>query len=105
MHLDNSLTPLESPGHPALGTGGEPRFQPAERQLRSGERLLLLTDGVLERRTESGGRFGVEGLRSALDRAESTAAAATAMAIQAAVTDCWAEPLEDDATIVVLAVA
>jgi len=26
------------------------------------------------------------------------------MAIQQAVTDCWAEPLEDDATIVVMAV-
>jgi hypothetical protein len=29
----------------------------------------------------------------------------TAMAIQQAVTDCWREPLEDDATVVVLAVA
>ena len=104
VDLDNTLTPLEGPEHPALGTGDQPRFQPAERQLRSGERLLLLTDGVIERHTEDGGRFGVEGLRSALDRAESPTAAATAMAIQAAVTDCWAEPLEDDATIVVLAV-
>jgi serine phosphatase RsbU (regulator of sigma subunit) len=104
VDLDNTLTPLEGPEHPALGTGDPPRFQPAECQLRSGERLLLLTDGVIERHTEDGGRFGVEGLRSALDRAESPTAAATAMAIQAAVTDCWAEPLEDDATIVVLAV-
>ena len=102
--LDNSLTPLKGPEHLALGTGDEPRFQPAERQLRAGERLLLLTDGVLGRHTEDGGRFGVEGLRRALERAESPTAAATAMAIQAAVTDCWAEPLEDDATIVVLAV-
>jgi len=104
VDLDNTLTPLKGPEHPALGTGDQPRFQPAQRQLRSGERLLLLTDGVIERHTEDGGRFGVDGLRSALDRAESPTAAATAMAIQTAVTDCWAEPLEDDATIVVLAV-
>ena len=97
---------LGGPQHPALGTGDESRaIEPAERQLRAGERLLLLTDGVLHRRTEDGGAFGVEGLRSALDRAESPTAAATAMAIQQAVADCWAEPLEDDATIVVLAVA
>jgi hypothetical protein len=31
-------------------------------------------------------------------------AAATAMAIQQAVTSSWTEPLEDDATVVVLAV-
>ena len=105
VDLDNSLTPLEGPEYPALGIGDKPSFEPAERQLRPGERLLLLTDGVLHRRTEDGAQFGVEGIRSALDRAESPTAAATAMAIQTAVTDCWAEPLEDDATIVVLAVA
>ncbi len=63
-----------------------------------------MTDGVIGRRVEGGGTFGEAGLRRALDRAESTTAAATAMAIQSAVTDCWREPLEDDATIVVLAV-
>jgi hypothetical protein len=31
-------------------------------------------------------------------------AAATAMAILQAVTDCWREPLEDDGTVVVLSV-
>jgi hypothetical protein len=33
-----------------------------------------------------------------------TEPAATAMAIQRTVTDCWSEPLQDDATVVVLAV-
>ena len=106
VDADDNLTELRSPRHPALGTGdGEPCFQLSERRLRSGERLILLTDGVTERRTEDGGQFGVDGVRSALERAESPTAAATAMAIQEAVRDCWAEPLEDDATIVVLAVA
>jgi serine phosphatase RsbU (regulator of sigma subunit) len=104
--LDGNLTELEAPHHAALGTGDPDRtFRPTERQLHSGERLILITDGVTERHTEDGGRFGVEGLRRALERADNPTAAATAMAIQRTVTDSWREPLEDDATIVVLAVA
>jgi serine phosphatase RsbU (regulator of sigma subunit) len=106
VDLDDNLTELEGPRHPALGTGdGEPSFQVSECHLQAGERLILLTDGIIERHTEDGGRFGVDGLRRALDRAENPTAAATAMAIQRAVTECWSEPLEDDATVVVLAVA
>jgi hypothetical protein len=60
---------------------------------------------VIDRRTEGGGRFGTDGIRRALERAPNPTAAATAMAILQAVTDCWREPLEDDATVVVLAVA
>jgi len=106
VELDNSLGELEAPRHPALGTGDEkPAFQVSERRLQPGQRLVLVTDGIIERQTEDGGRFGVDGLRQALERAENPTAAATAMAIQRAVTDCWSEPLEDDATVVVLAVA
>jgi serine phosphatase RsbU (regulator of sigma subunit) len=106
VDVDGNLGMLDGPEHPAPGTGDAERaFQPAERRLHSGERLILVTDGVIGRRTEDGGRFGEEGLRRALERAENPTAAATAMAIQSAVTDCWREPLEDDATIVVLAVA
>jgi serine phosphatase RsbU (regulator of sigma subunit) len=65
---------------------------------------MLFTDGVTERRVEGGGTFGVEGLRRAVREAPAATAAVTAMAILQAVTSCWAEPLEDDATLVVLAV-
>jgi serine phosphatase RsbU (regulator of sigma subunit) len=106
VDLDDNLTELEGPRHPALGTGGEnPSFELSECRLQPGDRLILLTDGILERHTQDGSRFGVEGLQSALERVENATAAATAMAIQSAVTDCWSEPLEDDATVVVLAVA
>ena len=106
VDLDDQLVELAGHEHPALGTGSaKPAFRPSERQLHPGERLVLLTDGILERTTEGGGTFGLDGLRGALERVESPTAPATAMAIQRAVTDCWAEPLEDDATVVVLAVA
>jgi serine phosphatase RsbU (regulator of sigma subunit) len=102
---DNTLSELTGPEHEPLGVGGDDReFRTSERQLLSGERLIFVTDGVISRRTENGGRFGVDGLRRALGNAEIATAAGTAMAIQQAVTNCWKEPLEDDATIVVLAI-
>ena len=73
--------------------------------LQSGERLILVTDGITERKTEGGGHFGVDGIRSALADVDNPTAAATAMAILQAVTDCWREPLEDDDTVAVLTVA
>jgi serine phosphatase RsbU (regulator of sigma subunit) len=107
VDVDGNVSELEGPVHPPLGTGDddEPTFTPTERRLASDERLILVTDGITERRTEGGGRFGIDGIRRAVDEAESPTAAATAMAILQAVTDCWREPLEDDGTVVVLCVA
>jgi serine phosphatase RsbU (regulator of sigma subunit) len=106
VDVDGNINELAGPDHPALGVPGEtPTFEPTERQLASDERLILVTDGITERRTEGGGRFGVEGIRRAVEQVESPTAAATAMAILQAVTDCWREPLEDDGTVVVLCVA
>ena len=65
---------------------------------------MLVTDGITEREVEGGGTFGVDGLRRAVRDSAAATAAATAMAIQHAVTSCWTEPLADDATLVVLAV-
>ena len=104
--VDGRVTELEGPVHPPLGTGEERRaFAATERRLRSDERLILVTDGITERRTEAGGRFGIEGVQRAVAEVENATAAATAMAILQAVTDCWREPLEDDGTVVVLCVA
>jgi serine phosphatase RsbU (regulator of sigma subunit) len=103
--VDGNLTELESPPHPALGTGErEPSFTPTQRELQSGERVILITDGIIERHMEGGGRFGVDGIRRAVAGVEYPTAAATAMAVLHAVTACWREPLEDDATVAVLAI-
>jgi serine phosphatase RsbU (regulator of sigma subunit) len=106
VDTEGNLNELESPRHPALGTGEkEPSFTATERQLKPGERLILLTDGITGRHMEGGGTFGIDGLQHAIDNAVDPTAACTAMAIQEAVTDCWREPLEDDGTVVVMAVA
>jgi serine phosphatase RsbU (regulator of sigma subunit) len=105
VDADGDLSELQSPALPPLGTGdATPEFKPTSRQLHSGERLILVTKGVIDRRTETGGTFGIDGIKRALARAESPTAASTAIAVQQALTDCWREPLEDDATVVVMAV-
>ena len=106
VDIDGNVNELEGPMHEPLGQGQKERsFETAERQLASDERLILVTDGVTERRIEGGGVFGIDGIRKAVEDVESPTAAATAMAILQAVTDCWREPLEDDGTVVVLCVA
>ena len=78
-------------------------FTPTNRQLTSGDRLILVTDGITQRRTNTG-TFGTNGIRQALTTIEHPTAAATAMAILQAVTNAWNEPLQDDGTTVVLAI-
>ena len=100
-----NLVELEGHHHPALGTGdSEPVFVPSQRQLHRGERLVLLTDGVTQRQTQDGGTFGVDGLRKRSITPPTPTATATAIAIQRAITSSWEEPLQDDATVVVMAV-
>jgi serine phosphatase RsbU (regulator of sigma subunit) len=73
VDVDGNLEELEGPIHPPLGTGEEqPTFAASERQLASDERLILVTDGITERRTENGGRFGIEGIRRAVADIDNT---------------------------------
>jgi serine phosphatase RsbU (regulator of sigma subunit) len=106
LDADGTLNELHSPHHPPLGTGGgKPSFEPAARRLNPGERLILLTDGITNRQRDGGGTFGIDGVKRALKGAASSTAAGSAMAIQQAITDCSREPFQDDATVVVMAVA
>jgi serine phosphatase RsbU (regulator of sigma subunit) len=105
VNSDGVVRELDGPEHPALGTGDmAASFEIAERQLQAGERLILITDGITNRRVRGGGTFGADGLRAAVEKAGAPTAARTAMAIQQAVTDSWKEPLEDDGTVVVMAI-
>ena len=104
VDTDGNLASSKAPSTRRSAPRTQSRASRPPARLRSGERLILVTNGIVKRRIEGGGTFGVDGLERALERAESPTAAATAMAIQQAVTDCWREPLEDDATVVVMAV-
>ena len=66
--------------------------------------MVLYSDGVFDRREEGGGRFGLDGIEAAVTDARATSAAATARAIQSAVGAASAQPLADDATVLVFAV-
>ncbi len=103
MRADGELLELEGTEHPALGLG-EParRFTIDRRRMEPGERLLLISDGVLERRTGPGESFGMAGVRAALAGTHG-AAASTVRALEDAITAASTDPLEDDATIVVFA--
>jgi serine phosphatase RsbU (regulator of sigma subunit) len=106
VDTDGNVDELVGVSHPALGAGEpKPDFEASERRLHPGERLVLITDGITGRHVQDGGTFGADGLRSAIASAEYPTAACTAMAIHAAVTASWSEPLEDDATVVVMAIA
>lgn len=102
---EGELQRLESDPTPALGAR-EPISETSVSSLRlePGDRLIMVTDGVTDRTVEGGGTFGEAGVRSAVLNAAAPTAAATAMSIQHALTICWAEPLEDDATLVVMSV-
>ena len=96
---------MEGPTHPPLGAGNQPpAFETSLVHLHSTDRLVLVTDGITARVVNVGGRFGTDGIRQAVHTATAPTAAATALAIQRAVTACCTDPLQDDATVVVLAV-
>jgi serine phosphatase RsbU (regulator of sigma subunit) len=87
-----------------LGLGpADRRYDIERRRLEPGERLLLLSDGVLDRKTHDDTPFGLDGVRRALAHVADPAAAPTVRALEDAITAASAQPLEDDATIVVFA--
>jgi serine phosphatase RsbU (regulator of sigma subunit) len=84
-----------------LADPGTRKFERAQRNLSSGDRVIFYTDGVTERRTPSG-RFGIDGLIGAAGMAADASAAALADAVEQAVMDASDEGISDDATQLVL---
>lgn len=72
------------------------------RRLADGERLILLSDAVLERPMLDGGTLGLDGVRDVVAKAPLVSAAGTLRAIEDAVREAVEDPLSDDATVVVL---
>jgi serine phosphatase RsbU (regulator of sigma subunit) len=100
---DGELAVLGDGVLPALGDPAMPREKaPQRRRIAAGERLLLLSDGVLDRPTLDGGTLGLAGIRDAVLKAATTSAAGTLRAIEDAVRAAVEDPLSDDATVIVL---
>ncbi len=78
-------------------------FPVLDAPVRSGDRLLLYSDGLSERSTAGGERIGEEGLRRILTELSACSAAMTVRGLQDAVIAASPEPLRDDATLLVMA--
>lgn len=88
-----------------LGLGERKRsFERKEHLLRPGDRVILHSDGVVDRCKSGGERFGLEGIKGAVAAARGSSAAAAARSIQQAVRSVSSRPLEDDAAVLVLGV-
>ena len=100
---DGELEVLDRGVLPALGAAGMPDDPEVQsRRIKVGERLILLSDGVLARPTRDGGTLGLDGIREAVRKAPAESAAGTLRAIEDAVREAVDDPLADDATVVVL---
>ena len=66
--------------------------QPHCRRIAAGERLLLLSDGVLDRATLDGGTLGLDGILDAVRKAPAESAAGTLRAIEDAVREASTDP-------------
>jgi serine phosphatase RsbU (regulator of sigma subunit) len=98
---DGRVEPLKGPLLPDLGTDGFPHdIQVNEARVVTGERLLLLSDGVTG--DLDGDRPGIAGIRSAAAKAAGGTAPATLRAIEDLVRELNPEHLIDDATLIVL---
>jgi serine phosphatase RsbU (regulator of sigma subunit) len=82
---------------------GERTFPVLSTTVGSGDRLLLYSDGITERRASGGSRIGETGLRSILAQAGPSSAAMTVRKLQDAVLAVSGDPLRDDATVLVVA--
>ncbi len=103
LREDGAAEPLSSP--PTNGLGGRSTPKPSERSrhLRAGDRLLLVSDGVIGTNRGQAG-LGEEGLITAARRSQHASAADTVRMVHKAVGAAAVEDLCDDATAVCLAV-
>jgi serine phosphatase RsbU (regulator of sigma subunit) len=101
---DGAVTELHGAATYPLGLSDEERdFTVNERRLLPGERVLLYSDGVTERRRGDGTLLGLAALTALLGEGAAGSAASTVRAIQDMLIDASPRPLRDDATVLLLA--
>ena len=104
LRADGRLDELDGERTYPLGMRfGERAFPLLSAVVQPGDRLLLYSDGVTERRADDGGRIGEEGLRAILLELGPCSPAMTVRGLQDAVLAASSVPLRDDATMLVMA--
>jgi sigma-B regulation protein RsbU (phosphoserine phosphatase) len=103
LRRDRSFVRLPE-GGAALGIFPEWRYEDAEIQLTAGDRLVLFTDGVTEAMSRQGEEFGEERLLALMAADPELGAAELQKRILEAVSGFSAGELQDDATLIVMAV-
>jgi sigma-B regulation protein RsbU (phosphoserine phosphatase) len=102
-HSDGLVTPLGSSGM-VLGVFPDNEYLEAELPLKSGDRLILYTDGITEARSRDDEEFGEERLSGALMRNRHLSAAELHAAVMEEVTRFATAGFQDDATLLAVAV-
>jgi phosphoserine phosphatase RsbU/P len=87
-----------------LGVFPEWKYEDARIDLKSGDRLLLFTDGITEATDGGGEEFGEEQLAATATASRSNSASALNSSLLARVTDFCSSRFQDDATLLVVAV-
>ncbi len=104
LHADGQVAELDGDRTYPLGIRlTERTFPVLSATVRPGDRLVMYSDGVSERRTADGGRFGEDAVQALLAGLGTRSAAMTVREIQDAVIGASPEPLRDDATLLVVA--
>ncbi len=101
---DGEARQLEAPAGRGLGGRAAPRPSECTLSLRAGDRLLMVSDGVVECGKGKAG-LGLDGVIEAALRSERRTAADTVRAVHTAVLAASGGELSDDATAVCLSVA
>jgi hypothetical protein len=100
---DGAVDELVDDGTYPLGMFRRQRaFRRTEFRIEPGQRILLYSDGIPERRDSVGGLFGVESLKRTLRGCAGATAAGAVRALQDAVLGFSPRPLRDDATILLV---
>lgn len=103
IRKDGALLLLER-GGTVLGPFPEWEFEQGETSLRSGDRVLLFTDGITEIRNRDGEEFGEQRLNNLLISNRELGAAELQQAVMSAVAGFSGGDFQDDATLIVLSV-
>jgi hypothetical protein len=106
ISADGSVTELEGEATHPLGLWRDKRagFSRNQRRLQPGDRVMLFTDGVTDRRTRDQRMIGVEGLTGLLEGLADCSAAETVQAVERHIRSVSDEDVIDDATQLVLEV-